>query len=98
MSEQEGSELQQIKLSFPYKKGNLPSYSNAALVNSLGEGTFIIDFGFFDPLSTRDSPNPDTAFDVEPVTRVLLTRKIAMQLLSSLSSALSTEVSDDNKD
>ena len=69
MSEQEGSELQQVNLSFPYKKGYLPSYSNAALVNNLGEGTFIIDFGFFDPLSTRDFPNLDTTFDVEPVTR-----------------------------
>ena len=33
MSEQEVSELQQIKLSFPYKKGNLPSYSNAAIAS-----------------------------------------------------------------
>jgi len=97
MSEQEGSELQQINLSFPYKKGNLPSYSNAVLVNNLGEGTFIIDFGFFDPLSTRDSPNLDTTFDVEPVTRVLVTRKTAMQLLSSLSSALSPQASDDDE-
>jgi hypothetical protein len=97
MSEQEGSELQQIKLSFPYKKGNLPSYSNAALVNSVDEETFIIDFGFFDPLSTRDSPNLDAPFEVEPVTRVLLTRKTAMQLLSGLSSALITQISDDNE-
>ena len=33
MSEQKGSELQQIKLSFPYKKGNLPSYGNAAIAS-----------------------------------------------------------------
>jgi hypothetical protein len=98
MSEQERPELQQIKLSFPYKKGNLPSYSNAALVNNLGEGTFVIDFGFFDPLSTRDSPNLDTTFEVEPVTRILLTRKTAMQLLNSLSSSLSTQIPDDNED
>ncbi len=98
MSEQERSELQQINLSFPYKKGNLPSYSNAALVNNLGEGTFVIDFGFFDPLSTRDSPSLDTTFEVEPVTRILLTRKTAMQLLNSLSSSLSTQIPDDNED
>jgi hypothetical protein len=97
MPEQERAELQQIKLSFPYKKGDLPSYSNAVLVNNLGEGTFIIDFGFFDPLSTRDSPNLDITFDVEPVTRVLLTQNTAMQLLSSLSSALNPRVSDDDE-
>jgi hypothetical protein len=97
MPEQERAELQQIKLSFPYKKGDLPSYSNAVLVNNLGEGTFIIDFGFFDPLSTRDSPNLDITFDVEPVTRVLLTQNTAMQHLSSLSSALNPRVSDDDE-
>ena len=97
MPEQERAELQQIKLSFPYKKGDLPSYSNAVLVNNLGEGTFILDFGFFDPLSTRDSPNLDITFDVEPVTRVLLTQNTAMQLLSSLSSALNPRVSDDDE-
>lgn len=94
MSEQERVELQQIKLSFPYSKGNLPSYSNAALVNNLGEGTLIIDFGFFDPLSTKDSPNLDSPFEVEPVTRVLLTQNTAMQLLSSLSLALNTQISN----
>ena len=31
MSKQKVSELQQIKLSFPYKKENRPSYSNAAI-------------------------------------------------------------------
>lgn len=97
MSEQERVELQQVKLSFPYSKGNLPSYSNAALVNDLGEGTLIIDFGFFDPLSTKDSPNLDVTFEVEIVTRVLLTRQTATQLLSSLSLALSTQTSDDTE-
>jgi hypothetical protein len=33
MSKQKGSELQQIKLSLPYKKGHLPSYSNAAIAS-----------------------------------------------------------------
>lgn len=94
MSEQERFELQQIKLSFPYSKGNLPSYINAALVNNLGEGTLIIDFGFFDPLSTKDSPNLDSPFEVEPVTRILLTQNTAMQLLSSLSLALNTQISN----
>ncbi len=98
MSEQERVELQQIKLSFPYNKGNLPSYSNAVLVNNLGEGTLIIDFGFFDPLSTKDFPNLDITFEVELVTRVLLTRQTAMQLLNSLSSALNTQISDNIED
>ncbi len=98
MSEQERVELQQIKLSFPYSKGNLPSYSNAVLVNNLGEGTLIIDFGFFDPLSAKDSANVDSPFEVEPVTRVLLTRNTAIQLLNSLSSALSTQISSNVED
>ena len=92
MSEQERVELQQIRLSFPYNKGNFPSYSNAVLVNNLGEDTLIIDFGFFDPLSAKDSANLDSPFEVEPVTRVLLTRNTAIQLLTSLSLALSPQI------
>lgn len=93
MSDQERVRLQQIKLSFPYTKGNLPHYSNAVLVNNLGEGTVILDFGFFDPLSMKDSLDLKLIGEVEPVTRVLLTRDTAKQLIDSLTLALKQSAS-----
>ena len=87
-----------IRLSFPYIKGNLPHYSNAVIVNAVAEEIFILDFGFFDPLSIRDLSDKIKPYEVEPVTRILLSREVALQLLESLIETLDIQPSIDTED
>jgi hypothetical protein len=85
---------QQIKLSFLPSAGIPPLYSNAVLLNIVADGTFILDFGFFDPLFIKESlklpvvESHEFEHEVKPVTRVLLTRDVAQQLLNNLTLAL----------
>jgi len=87
-----------VRLSFPYIKGNLPHYSNAVIVNAVAEEIFILDFGFFDHLSIKDVSDETKHYEVEPVTRILLSRAVALQLLESLTDVLDIQASVDTED
>ncbi|GBO52903.1 hypothetical protein APA_704 [Pseudanabaena sp. lw0831] len=99
MTEEPKIKAQEIKLSFPYIKNNLPSFTNAVLVNMVSKEAFILDFGFFDPLSVQGSVNldslPDSTCEVESVSRLLLTREVAENLLKQLESILNGSIVKD---
>lgn len=99
MTEETKIKAQEIKLSFPYIKNNLPSFTNAILVNMVSKESFILDFGFFDPLSIQDSASlnssTDSPCEVESVSRLLLTREIAENLLKQLESILNGPIVKD---
>lgn len=48
------TEQQQIQVSFSYEEGKFPAYSNAVLINIIADGTFLLDFGFVDPLAISE--------------------------------------------
>jgi len=83
------TEQQQIQVSFSYEEGRFPTYSNAVLINMIAEGTFLLDFGFIDPLAISESKN-----EVQPTSRMLITRDTAKQLVTRLSSFLNTAVEE----
>ena len=83
------TEQQQIQVPFSYEEGRFPTYSNAVLINMIAEGTFLLDFGFIDPLAISESKN-----EVQPTSRMLITRDTAKQLVTRLSSFLNTAVEE----
>lgn len=99
MTEELKIKAQEVKLSFPYVKNNPPSFTNAVLVNMVSKEAFILDFGFFDPLSVQGSVSldslPDLPCEVESVSRILLTREIAENLLKQLESILNGSIAKD---
>ena len=89
----------QIPLIFPYVKGNIPTYSNAVLVNLSPPEGVILDFGFFDPLLARQvqeqwqegnqiDPAKIEPVEVQSVNRVFIHRLLAEQLIQQLQIAL----------
>ena len=82
-------EQQQIQISFSYKEGRFPTYSNAVLINIVADGTFLLDFGFIDPLAISESKH-----EIQPTSRILITRDTAEQLVTRLSSFLNTAVEE----
>ena len=99
MIEETQIQAQEIQLSFPYTKDNHPSFSNAVLVNMVSKDAFILDFGFFDPLSMKNAfdldSNRDSPREVESVSRILLTREIAENLLKQLESIVNYSIVKD---
>ena len=83
------TEQQQIQISFSYEEGRFPAYSNAVLVNLVADGTFLLDFGFVDPLAISESKNK-----VQSTSRIIITRDTAEQLAQRISLFLSTTIEE----
>jgi len=59
------------------------------LINIIADGTFLLDFGFVDPLAISEEKNK-----VQSRSRILITRDTAEQLIERLSSFLNTAVEE----
>jgi hypothetical protein len=95
MTEQTTITSKQIQVSFANVEGVLPSYANVTLVNLITSDVFILDFGFLDPLTvTTGKVDSNNQYPLKSVGRVLLTREIAEQLSSQLSSMLNQNFVD----
>jgi hypothetical protein len=78
------------KVQFKSHQDCIPSYANVALVNPLSDD-IIIDFGFVDPLTLRDSRQDsqgEITVDSRPLARLIIGPALAKQLISELQEAL----------
>jgi hypothetical protein len=85
----EGQQVREISVRIPADQPHPPPIvANACLVNHTGQ-TFILDFGFADPLLLVGlPPQSDIAIDATHVGRIVIARDIAVKLRDQLSTLL----------